>query len=115
MLMPFGKFAGWQLEDLPQAYLTWLKSRTNLRDPLRSCVQFEWERRLQELREPVHSDRGVIRVPFEHRELFAEVVESGYRTVAMRVHPDRGGDPVRMRALNALVEELREQINVARN
>jgi hypothetical protein len=37
-----------------------------------------------------------------------EVAEAGYRTLARRHHPDRGGNPDLMRRLNWAIQEIRE-------
>lgn len=42
MRMPFGKFKGVELGDLPDDYLAWLTTLHDLRDPLRSAVATEW-------------------------------------------------------------------------
>ena len=42
--MPFGKFQGLPLREIPQGYLKWLGS-LDLYDPLRSCVAEEFDRR----------------------------------------------------------------------
>ena len=110
MIMPFGKFRGWGLEDLPRDYLLWLKSRPNLREPLRGCVTFEWARGLAELREPDWRDADALHIEPSERELFRQVVDAGYRQLALRFHPDVGGRAADMRRLNALVEGLREQL-----
>jgi hypothetical protein len=42
--------------------------------------------------------------------LFRDLLESGYRSVAMKRHPDRGGNTADMQRLNDLMEELRGQV-----
>jgi hypothetical protein len=44
MKMPFGRWRGFELEDLPPEYLNWLLRR-DLREPLRSEVSYELDRR----------------------------------------------------------------------
>lgn len=44
MKMPFGRWRNFELEDLPPEYLKWLLKR-NLREPLRSEVTNELDRR----------------------------------------------------------------------
>jgi putative quorum-sensing-regulated virulence factor len=48
MKMPFGRWRGFQIEDLPTEYLIWLAKRVDLSEPLRSEVQFELIRRKRE-------------------------------------------------------------------
>jgi hypothetical protein len=50
MKMPFGRWRNLELEDLPQEYLQWLR-KIDLREPLRSEVTFEVNRRRRERRE----------------------------------------------------------------
>jgi uncharacterized protein (DUF3820 family) len=35
--MPFGKYRGWLLSELPDGYLQWLRTLSDLREPLRSA------------------------------------------------------------------------------
>jgi hypothetical protein len=44
--VPFGKFKGTLLEDLPAHYIVWLSRLENLRDPLRARVVEELGRRV---------------------------------------------------------------------
>jgi hypothetical protein len=39
MLMPFGKYEGWRIDDIPFSYLVWLKNCVSLRELLRSHEQ----------------------------------------------------------------------------
>lgn len=38
MNMPFGRYRGWEFEELPDSYLEWLMFEIVLREPLRSAV-----------------------------------------------------------------------------
>jgi hypothetical protein len=40
--MPFGKYRGMPLMDLPARYVRWLMAQPWMRDPLRSALQQEW-------------------------------------------------------------------------
>jgi hypothetical protein len=42
-----------------------------------------------------------------HRELAAELIDLGYRALATRLHPDRGGSKDAMRRLNTVREQLK--------
>lgn len=48
-LMPFGKYKGSLLKDLPSDYLLWLGTRDDLRQPLLGAVLREMGRRIVEL------------------------------------------------------------------
>jgi len=45
-IIPFGKFKGTPLEELPAQYLVWLSQLDDLRDPLRGAVVVELGRRV---------------------------------------------------------------------
>jgi hypothetical protein len=109
--MPFGKYRGWLLSDLPEDYLAWLRTR-DLHEPLRSCLELEWERRMNAARRPSapRPEPGAVRVPPEDFAMFRELVHTGFRQMALRFHPDHGGRAEDMRKLNSLMEKLREQL-----
>lgn len=92
--MPFGKFRGSPLSELPDGYLEWLGSLDNLREPLRSGVHAELRRR-----QAVPAD--------EIRALADDVVTTGFRVLALKCHPDTGGDTTVMALLNDAVTYLR--------
>jgi hypothetical protein len=99
--MPFGKFRGFQVADLPEDYLTWLWETCDLREPLRSAVQ-----------EALSSDDGALvrstDLPPELKPVVQEIVSVGYRMLAMKLHPDQGGNHKEMTRLNAATEWLRK-------
>lgn len=41
-----------------------------------------------------------------NNELEAELMKEGYKKLAMKYHPDKGGDPEKMKELNRLKEKL---------
>jgi uncharacterized protein (DUF3820 family) len=45
MIMPFGKFKGSPLEEIPDQYLLWLGKNVELREPLLSGVGLEFNKR----------------------------------------------------------------------
>jgi hypothetical protein len=112
VLMPFGRYRGWLLSELPEDYLAWLRARPNLREPLRSCCDLEWERRMHAAGRPspARDETGAVRVEPEDFAMFRELVQAGFRQMALRFHPDHGGRAEDMRALNLLMEKLREQL-----
>jgi hypothetical protein len=98
--MPFGKHRGTPIDRLPLEYIDWLIDQDFLREPLRSTLEAEFERRAysQEQSEP---DVDV--------SLIDELVSAGLRTLSKKYHPDLGGDHDLMVALNNCAEWLRQQ------
>jgi hypothetical protein len=92
--MPFGKYKGIPLENLPDDYIVWLKALTNLRPPLRKAVRDEWQSRLREQQErEEQARRAPAPAPLdpEDRALMGELVRAGFRVLASKYHPDHGG------------------------
>jgi hypothetical protein len=112
MKMPFGKYRGLPLRDLPDDYIDWLHSLDDLHGRLRREVDAEWQyRQLQgESRRPVEHAPDL---DAEDRALLAELIRAGYRSVAKKYHPDLGGNPETMVRLNALMERLRQGVLAA--
>jgi Putative quorum-sensing-regulated virulence factor len=87
MTIPFGKFKGRPLAELPDDYLGWLFSLGDLREPLRSAVDREWHRRLTTW--PL---MALATLPIDAVPIADELVRAGYRALTRRDHPDAGGD-----------------------
>jgi hypothetical protein len=97
MLMPFGKFRGSDLGELPDGYLIWLAENVELREPLLSGVEMEFRERGLTLHQRPTTAEG----------LDAGRVKSIYRELSLQFHPDRiGGDGEAQRALNLFYEKL---------
>jgi hypothetical protein len=119
-IMPFGKYYGRELTEIPDSYLIWLVENCNLRQPTRSGVRRELRRRgfdptdYEEPRTeeppPPPPRSGGLQIEVGDEELFAQIFHAGYRALALRLHPDHGGDPETMRRLNLLVEKMRHQL-----
>jgi hypothetical protein len=113
VVIPFGRHKGWLLAELPDGYLEWLRSLSDLREPLRSACDREWRRRhagYEPPPRPKYEEPGALRVPGKDQEMFRELVEAGYRQMCLRHHPDVGGKPENMRQLLSLMEALRKQL-----
>jgi heterodisulfide reductase subunit A-like polyferredoxin len=108
--MPFGRYHGIPLADLPDEYVDWLMSLDNLREPLRSAIAREWRarREAESAAEDAATDAAALTPGIA--DIAAEVVTAGYRALAKQRHPDLGGDVEAMRQLNAAVAALREHI-----
>lgn len=103
MYMPFGKYKGWHLSDVPVDYLEWLVTWNGLRDSMRYEVQ-------QELRRRFGTRSYGTRAPPEPKEarIGVDVADVWRRKMAFEFHPDRGGTVEGMRAINRGYEYLRE-------
>jgi len=100
MKVPFGKYRGIELGEVPDDYLLWLLT-IKLRDRLRSAVAKEIRRRhLDEER------RATAVVP----TLVPKIISAGFRILANKFHPDHGGDGRKMVELNRAVDWLRAQV-----
>src|SRR5262245_56536135 len=105
--MPFGKFKGVLLVDLPDEYLRWLRTLNDLREPLRAGVEAEWEPRFAE--PTIAGDP----LPDDVKPMALEIVTAGYRQMARDHHPDRGGETRVMQLINAAADWLRRQVRRA--
>lgn len=99
--MPFGRYRGVPIADLPHDYLLWLTT-ISLRPPLRAAVERELRAREQRARHHHHDAR---RCPSP--DLVEELIGVGFRALARRYHPDAGGTHEQMISLTAAVDWLR--------
>jgi hypothetical protein len=97
--MPFGKFKGIDISDLPDDYLKWLASLGDLKQPLRQAIDNEVEAR----REP--STPSAVEIGFAD-----EIISAGVKKLALRHHPDVGGTEESMKAVNRAGEILRRMV-----
>jgi hypothetical protein len=97
MEMPFGKYRGRPIADIPIGYLKWLLTISVLPDP-----QYAVENEL--------SARGAGAQKKPPKELTKAVVSTWYRRLSMRFHPDHGGSKVAMQVVNEARELLEEMI-----
>jgi hypothetical protein len=80
---PFGKHYGEDLREIPIQYLEWIRENIDLREPLLSAIDAELERRDGNI--PSTS------IPPALRPTAKEIITTGYRMLALKLHPDRGG------------------------
>jgi len=93
MLMPFGKYRGREVADLPKLYLDWLYRNVALREPLQSEVTLALFGASYFSEMPMVDLGKVKRI---------------YRELALKWHPDRGGSVQAMQAVNEFYERLHE-------
>ena len=96
MKIPFGKFKGKELSAIEDdAYLEWLLEIA--KEPLRTQIN-------RELLARKRLDRGQL-------PMAQALLESGYRAMAKKLHPDVGGSTKDMQLLNAVMDKLRRIVN----
>jgi hypothetical protein len=105
VILPFGKYRGREIADIPGSYLAWLfEESTNLRPVLRLAIRQELARRFGE---PAPPARAMLPpIPSDLRDPVARIVTSGYRAAARQAHPDIGGTHQAMVGLTAAREWL---------
>ena len=105
MIMPFGKFQGWPIDELPDKYLWWLLGLQDLHAPLRSALCDEQQRR-----DHGAEDRRHVKKRAPRPDIVDELVGVGLRSLAKRYHPDvAGGDGEKMKSLNGAADWLNAQ------
>jgi hypothetical protein len=114
--MPFGKFKGHRLRDLPDAYLGWLHALGTLREPLKMQVEREYQRRIhprnRPRRPPPSAGPSVLTPALRAPALV--IISRGFRAAALDAHPDRpGGSHEAMLDLQAAKEALERLVKGA--
>jgi hypothetical protein len=103
LTLPLGKYRGWLLEDAPGTYLHGLLQQRDLRDPLRSAVEEELG-----FRDEAASDPAAGRPP----TAWASVIRIWHEEMRASFHPDCGGHPEAIGAIDIAAKRLRELTNV---
>jgi hypothetical protein len=101
--LPFGKYKGAPLEDVPSEYLRWLL-KIDLYPRTRVLVE-------DELAAPAERAGPSLRLcPVNPGEvpIARQVVEAGRRSLTRVHHPDRGGRTEDMQLVNAIADRLLE-------
>ena len=85
MIMPFGKYRGYDVEKINSSYLEWLIEHIPLRGLLRSTVV------------AILNESDIVPV---QRSVDLLLVKQTYRRLSLKYHPDRGGSTIAQTALN---------------
>ncbi len=107
MRMPFGRYRGVEVADLDDGYLSWVRNLDDLREPLRSAVEAEWQARFEPILPPPHS------LSCDTRQMAAEIIAAGYRHLTKLHHPDHGGATKTMQLVNDAAARLRQMVRSA--
>jgi Putative quorum-sensing-regulated virulence factor len=108
MRMPFGKYRGLAVADVPPEYLFWLYRNGEIEPELRGAIADVLRGLIPARDRPVvPRPAGVDGREAARREVLA-ALKAAYREMAMRHHPDRGGSHQAMIGVNALYERLEE-------
>jgi hypothetical protein len=96
--MPFGQYKGRSLATIPTSYLEWLDSLPDLSAPLQAAVRRELQARNGSRPSP---------------QLDLQAVLKRWRgEMALKWHPDRGGDVRAMQAINDGYDRLLQMLGV---
>lgn len=106
--MPFGKHRGHRLVDVPTDYLLWcLRECSSMKPWTRDAIRREVDRRQYGRREEerrTSSSSSSSSPPVQ----WAAVIQTWYRELSMRWHPDRGGTNEAMAAINDARQRLEQ-------
>ena len=96
--MPFGKHKGTLITELPDGYLMWCVDNLEDKPSLHFVLCQEFESRFQPNR--------VGSIDPAMRKLLPDFIRLGFKSLAHKVHPDKGGTNEDMRHLIKLKEFL---------
>jgi hypothetical protein len=111
--MNFGKHKGQRLQDVPTSYLAWvLRECTNLEGWLRAAIGTELGTRdeapQRTSRRAAKPTRGEYPPPVD----WAGILRKWHHGLALDYHPDRGGHPEAMKAINEAHDRLKRLVGV---
>lgn len=103
--MPFGKYSGTCIDQLPDGYLQWLYWQDFLEPDIEQAVRNEVADRWPDKFEikMIRHNPGSKSKP----SINQAAIKSIFRELALKCHPDHGGCTAAMQALNEFMERLR--------
>jgi hypothetical protein len=108
--MNFGKYRGRLVQDVDTDYLIWCLAECScLRPWLRQAIELEVERHVDNLR---HETPPPPHPPPQYPPPvdWPSVLRTWHRELALEYHPDRGGHPEAMKAINVAVDRLKQLV-----
>ena len=127
--MPFGKYKGQRLKDIPSSYLQWAYTIADV-GWLKDAIRDELKSRGYKAREAKRERRRYksdynwrdynrsggeqksqpTYIPSDFKEFALEIVSKGIKACALKYHPDKGGDEEVMKSINQAGEWLRKTL-----
>jgi len=116
--MPFGKHKGESFDEIPPDYFDWLLKQDWLSKRLRDEIEefLAEEENDRQWRKASHQQPngnggplgGKVQFTADEQESLKEMLTAGFRALAMKYHPDKGGETKDMTRINLLAEKLRQ-------
>ena len=103
MRMPFGKWRGYDLSEIPLNYLQWLWGNADLRGGLLDAVCYEIQSRQEQIER-----RKDFSFAMPTAKIDAGQIQKIYRNLAVKWHPDKGGNHAAMAAINEFYELIKQ-------
>lgn len=98
--IPFGKYRGEPIEEVPSGYLTWLLEQEWLDGEVADIVRDELGERFGIVGRERVVERPIT-VPATLREHVDAILTTGFRGASLAAHPDKGGTDERMKGVLA--------------
>jgi hypothetical protein len=109
MRLTYGKYKGEDVEDIPESYLEWIEK--DKADELNELQQAMERRGLSTNRpRPKTTVKTVVQETTKVTPLQLEMMELGYKKLALARHPDRGGNTRDMQLLNDAITKARKPV-----
>ncbi len=114
--MPFGKYKGQLIDDLPLDYIEWCLDNLDLRPELEDAFERRLEGKSSYSSPPPPPPNSGFLPKLDSKDipLLIELMEAGRRSMAKSHHPDHGGDTATMQRINRIVDQVKSLKGVPR-
>jgi hypothetical protein len=117
MTMPFGKYQGKPIAELPRDYIRWCLTQPNLKAGLRRALRKALDeagpgsdQEQDHGSNPANNQPSRFGLDAQDSALLLELVQAGRRAMAKTQHPDQGGDTDRMQRINHIVDVVQGRV-----